>query len=85
MTVERIAVLRAVHDRVDDFENALQQITQAAGAYSRDPVTYAHNCLRDMQAIAINVLRAHGIIPWRDDDPIEGELVPIREFVRLDQ
>ncbi len=84
MTAERIAALREIHQRANDFENALQQITKASGAYNRDPITHAHNCLRDMQATAINVLRKYGIPPQREDDPIDGEVVPVREFTRSD-
>lgn len=71
-------------DALEDYIDALQQITEAKGRFNRDPVTHTHNCLCDMQAIAINVLRKHGIKPRRDDDPIEGEPVPVRDFERSD-
>lgn len=42
---------------------ALQVISEAAGAFNRDPVIHAQNCIRDMQAEAIAVLCKHGIKP----------------------
>lgn len=84
MSTERIAALRLVHEQVDAFQDALQQITQAQGRFNRDGVEHMRNCLQDMQAIAINVLRKYGIKPIRDDDPINGEPVPMCEFERSD-
>jgi hypothetical protein len=62
--------------QLDDSLEALQEITQASGTFSRDPNEHARNCIRDMQAIVIHVLRKHGYKPPREDDPIDGKMVP---------
>lgn len=51
-----------------DFIEALQEITEAKGAFKRDPFEHAKSCLRDMQKIAIDVLCKHGIEPRRSDE-----------------
>lgn len=71
-------------EKLDDFIDALQQITEAKGRYSRDPSTYAKNCICDMQAVAVHVLRKWGVKPRREDDAVDGELIPVREFERSD-
>lgn len=48
---------------LEEFTEALQVISEAAGAFSRDPNEHARNCIRDMQAEAYNVLSKHGIVP----------------------
>ena len=50
-----------------DFIEALQEITEAKGAYKRDPFEHAKSCVSDMQALAVAVLRKHGIEPRRTD------------------
>jgi hypothetical protein len=73
---ERVAELRKVHSRVEDFEEALHAISEAAGPFDRDPITHAHNTLRAMQRLAVDVLRKHGITPRREDDVLDGEPIP---------
>ena len=48
---------------LSDYEEALQQISKAEGRYNMDPNEHAKNCIIDMQKIAINVLKKHGIVP----------------------
>jgi hypothetical protein len=45
------------------FIEALQEITEAKGAFRQDPFEHAKNVIRDMQALAIEVLTRHGIKP----------------------
>ncbi len=45
------------------FVEALQEITEAKGAFRKDPFEHAKNVIRDMQAVAIEVLTKHGIKP----------------------
>lgn len=61
---------------MQDFTEALQIISEAAGAFNRDPVTHMQNCIRDMQRTAVQVLRKHGVTPRRDDCAIDGERIP---------
>ena len=56
------------------FIEALQEITMAAGAFNRDPPIHMQNCIRDMQALAIDVLVKHRIKPLRG--PIDKEESP---------
>jgi Cu2+-containing amine oxidase len=51
-----------MNDR-DDFQEALQEISEAKGAFSQDPFEHARNCVRDMQALAIEALTKYGITP----------------------
>lgn len=55
----------------EQFIEALQEITMAAGAFNRDPVKHMENCIRDMQRIAIDVLVRHGLKPLRA--PVDEE------------
>lgn len=48
---------------IDAFIEALQAISEAKGAFNRDPLKHCENCLREMQEIAISVLRERGITP----------------------
>ena len=34
------------------FVSALKEITKGAGAYDRDPLTHAGNCIKDMKELA---------------------------------
>lgn len=36
----------------DSLLKALEEISEGAGAYSRDPLTHAGNCIDEMKAIA---------------------------------
>jgi hypothetical protein len=60
---------------LSDFGDALQEITKCEGAFKRDPYEHAKSVISDMQRIAIDVLRKHGLEPRRDyiDGPNEGE------------
>lgn len=51
-----------MNDR-DDFLEALQEISEAKGAFRRDPHEHAKNCIREMQGIAFDVLNKYGITP----------------------
>lgn len=42
--------------RITELEAALREIAKGAGAYSRDPLTHAHNCIEDMKGIATKAL-----------------------------
>lgn len=46
-----------------DYVEALQEITEAKGAFKRDPLEFAQSCVRDMQEIAIKALMKHGVQP----------------------
>jgi hypothetical protein len=51
------------HQQLADFTEALQEISEAKGAFKIDPHEHAKSCIRDMQAEAIAVLTKHGIVP----------------------
>lgn len=55
--------LRQARDTAEAMIEALQEISEAKGVFSRDPVEHAKNVIRDMQARAIDVLIKHGITP----------------------
>lgn len=38
------------------FADALREISQGAGRYSRDPLTHASNCIEDMKQLASDAL-----------------------------
>jgi hypothetical protein len=63
--------LLVLDQKLQDFEEALQEITMAAGAFNRDPLIHMQNCIRDMQRVAINVLARHGIKSLRA--PVDEE------------
>lgn len=46
-----------------DYVEALQEISEAKGAFKRDPHEHAKSRIRDMQALARDVLIKHGIEP----------------------
>jgi len=48
---------------LDDLIEALQEISEAKGAFKRDPFEHAQSCIRDMQEIAIAALTKRGIKP----------------------
>jgi hypothetical protein len=48
---------------LEDFTEALQEISEAKGAFKRNPFEHAKSCVVDMQEIAINVLKKHDIEP----------------------
>lgn len=50
-------------DMLVDFIEALQDITEAKGAFKRDPFEHAKSCITDMAQTAIDVLKKHGITP----------------------
>lgn len=52
-------------EQLDAMIEALQEITKAAGPFNRDPLIHARNCIQDMQATAVNVLKRYGITPCR--------------------
>src|SRR5690348_1561026 len=64
-----LAIVKPHNDRIiaearaTAFEEALQEISEAKGAFKRDPFEHAKSCIRDMQEIAIDVLKRHGIEP----------------------
>lgn len=60
----------------NDFIEALQAVARAEGRFNRDPQIHMQNCLQDMQRVAVDVLRKHGIKPDREDDVIDGEPIP---------
>ena len=45
------------------FIEALQDISEAKGAFKNDPLEHARSCIVDMQATAIKVLTERGIEP----------------------
>jgi hypothetical protein len=45
------------------FIEALQDISEAKGAFKNDPLEHAQSCVVDMQATAIKVLKERGIEP----------------------
>ena len=51
------------HELIEDFIEALQEISEAKGAFKKDPHEHAKSCIRDMQATAIDVLKKHGVKP----------------------
>jgi hypothetical protein len=51
--------VNAYHDLIA----ALQEISEAKGAYKRDPFEHAKSCVVDMQTIAIETLKKLGIEP----------------------
>ena len=50
--------LSALLARVAALEAALAEIAQGMGAFSRDPLTHAENCIDSMKAIATAALGA---------------------------
>lgn len=54
---------QSVIDRESEFVEALQEISEAKGAFKRDPFEHCQSCVRDMQEIAIAVLTKHGVKP----------------------
>ena len=44
-------IVRAVNAH-DELVGALEKITMGEGAFSRDPLTHAENCIDDMKALA---------------------------------
>lgn len=59
----RLGVPEPRRNRLTDFEEALQEISEAKGAFKRDPHEHAKSCIADMQEAAINALKKHGISP----------------------
>lgn len=52
-----------MNNNMNDFIEALQEISEAKGAFKRDPHEHAKSCIRDMQTLARDVLIKHGIEP----------------------
>ena len=50
--------------KIGIYENALKEIMKARGAFNRDPIKHAENCINDMKQIAQDAL---------DLKPIETE------------
>jgi hypothetical protein len=48
---------------MDDLIEALQEISEAKGAFKKDPFEHAKSYIVDMQELAINALKARGIEP----------------------
>lgn len=62
---DRVYIAQAAKEieRSNDFLEALQEISEARGTYRCDPIEHAKNCIREMQAIALNALNKYGITP----------------------
>lgn len=55
--------------RAKYLEDALQQISEGRGRFSRDPLTHASNTIDDMMAIAVGALAGTWAAPTTETAP----------------
>ena len=54
---EAAKIINSEHEKeVQPLIEALQEISKGAGAYNRDPLEHASNCITEMKALAVAAL-----------------------------